>query len=136
MFQLKNYTDLKKYPSAILVMQEKSNKVMFLDENGIPVWINKYYLRNEPMKSRYFASPDTLGKAMDLLEKMRSALVDEEMVGEDRKKLRAKLNPQLTRIFAELRDLGTRMEGIQFAPQEEEEQTEEEQKTQEEPKKD
>lgn len=116
MFYLKNYTDLKKFPEVILVMDENNKEVMFLDNNQVATWISKFYLRSTPVKSRVYATPDTLTEVMGLLETLRAAMVDGEMPNEKKKK---ELNKQVSNMLIQLRDLGTRMEGVQFAPPEE-----------------
>lgn len=113
-FELKNFTDMKKYPPVVLIMDEDKTKVMFLDNNGAATWVTKYYLRDTPINSRVFASPDTLTNTMELIEKMRSLLV-EGLLASDKKKV-TYLNKHCSNVLAELRDLGTRMEGVAFAP--------------------
>jgi hypothetical protein len=113
-FELKNYTDLKKYPPVVLVMDEDKNKVMFIDNEGNATWVLKFYIRDTPIQSRVFASPDTLTSAMSLIEKMRCQIVDASSP-EDKKKTTA-LNRLCERTIGELRDLGSRMTGVEFAP--------------------
>lgn len=120
-FELKNFTDLKKYPPVVLVMDEEKNKVMFLDNDGNATWILKFYIRDTPIQSRIFASPDTLGGAMALIENMRTKII-EGLYSEDKKKAAA-LSRLCERMIGELRDLGTRMSGVEFAPPLEEEKS-------------
>ena len=115
MFYLKNYTDLKKFPEVILVMDETNKEVMFLDNNQIATWVSKFYLRTTPVESRVYASPDTLTEAMTLLETLRTAVVEGEVPNDKKKK---ELNKQTSNMIVQLRDLGTRMEGVRFAPPE------------------
>lgn len=113
-FELKNFTDMKKYPPVVLVMDEDKNKVMFLDNEGNATWVTKFYLRDTPINSQVFASPDTLTGVMTLIEKMRTMLVEGPLVNE--KKKSTELGKVCARAIGELRDLGTRMQGVQFAP--------------------
>lgn len=113
-FELKNLTGMKKYPPVVLVMDEDKNRVMFLDNEGNATWVVKYFLRDTPVESRVFASPDTLTVAMSLIEKMRTMLV-EGPLSTDKKKA-TELGRSCVRVVAELRDLGSRMQGVQFAP--------------------
>jgi len=116
MFHLKNFTDLKRFPEVILVMDENSKEVMFLDNNQSATWIPKFYLRPTPVESRVYASSDTLTDAMSLLENLRAVVMDGEILSDKKKK---ELNKQVSNMLIKLRDLGTRMEGVQFAPSEE-----------------
>ena len=114
-FELKTYTNTKKYPSPILVMDETKDKVMFLDNEGTATWIGKFYLRDKPIESRVFASPDTVGSVISLMEKMRAQMALCPPYTEDKKKLN-QLNKLCEQAAQELRDLGTRMQGVKFAP--------------------
>lgn len=114
-FTLKNYTDLKKYPEVILVMDETKKEVMFLDLQGNATWISKFYLRDKPIESRVFATPDTLTEVMGLVEQMRSVVVDGVTL--EPKKVKD-LNKTCVKLMQQLRDLGTRMQGVKFAPPE------------------
>lgn len=127
-FQLKNYTTIKSFPQVILVMDETKKEVMFLDNTGTATWILKFYLRDVPIESRVFSSADTLTEAMSLLETMRSELVSNMAVSgpgseEADKEIKA-LNKRVQNVLMELRDLGTRMQGVRFAPKEEESSSE------------
>ena len=113
-FELKNFTNLKKYPPVVLVMDEDKNRVMFLDNEGNATWVLKHYIRDIPIQSRVFASPDTLTGVMGLIEKMRTMLIEGPLA--DNKKKATELSRGCERAIAELRDLGTRMQGVQFAP--------------------
>lgn len=113
-FELKNFTDLKRFPPVVLVLDEKKNEVMFLDNDGNSTWIKKFYLRDTPVESRVFATPDTLSSVMELIERMRSILVEGPFATE--KKKANELGKLCARAIGELRDLGTRMEGVKFAP--------------------
>jgi hypothetical protein len=114
-FELKAYTNTKKYPSPILVMDETKDKVMFLDNDGTATWISKFYLRDKPLDSRVFASPDTVGGVISLVEKMRAHMIQSPPFVDDKKKLN-ELNKLCGRAVQELRDLGNRMQGVKFAP--------------------
>lgn len=114
-FEMKNFTNLQKYPKVVLIMDEKKDEVMFLDDNSTSVWIPKYYLRDNPIQSRVFSSPDTVENAVCLLEKMRAQLVSEPSFQGDSKRI-ANLNKLVSEAMEELRDLGTRMQGVKFAP--------------------
>ena len=113
-FELKNFTDTKKYPQVILVLDEKKDSVMFLDNNGVSTWIKKFYLRDIPIESRFFASPDTLTQVMVLIERMRTMLVEGPLAN-DKKRI-SELNKDCSKSVCELRDLGNRMQGVEFAP--------------------
>jgi hypothetical protein len=113
-FELKNFTDLKKFPPIVLVMDETKDQVMFLDNNGVATWIKKHYLRDTPVESRVFASPDTLTGVMTLIEKMRTLLVEGSLAADKRKV--TELNKLCARAIEELRDLGNRTQGVDFAP--------------------
>jgi len=113
-FELKNFTDLKKFPPVVLVMDENKNEVMFLDNNGNTTWVKKFYLRDTPVESRMFASPDTLSAVMELIEKMRGIIVEGPFATE--KKKANELGKLCAQAIGELRDLGSRMEGVKFAP--------------------
>lgn len=113
-FTLKNYTNLEKYPKIILVMDEKPKEVMFLDNDGNAQWVGKFYLREQPVESRVFANPDTLTEAMALIEELRSKLVNNEPIENEKKK--KDLNKKVAKLLQELRDLGNRTSGLTFAP--------------------
>lgn len=117
-FELKSYTDLKKYPAIILVMDESKKEVEFIDNAGNATWISKFYLRDKPLESRVFSSADTLTEAMTLIESLRkeSEAYHLSFGTGDHNKVVSKLNKECGRILQELRDLGTRMQGIKFAP--------------------
>jgi hypothetical protein len=113
-FELKNYTDLKKFPGVILVMDETKDKVMFLDNDGNATWVSKFYLRDKPIESRVYATPDTLTNVISLLEKMRTIIVEGPFANDKRKA--TELNKGCSVALEQLRDLGTRMQGVRFAP--------------------
>lgn len=94
-------------------MDETSREVMFLDNGQNATWISKFYLRSTPVPSRVYASPDTLTEAMALLAVLRTAVVDGEVPNDKKKK---ELNKQISNLLIKLRDLGTRMQGVRFAP--------------------
>lgn len=96
-------------------MDETKDKVMFLDNEGTATWIGKFYLRDKPLESRVFASPDTVGSVISLMEKMRAQMALCPPYTEDKKKLN-QLNKLCEQAAQELRDLGTRMQGVKFAP--------------------
>jgi hypothetical protein len=118
-FELKNYTDVKKYPTAVLVLDEKGNQVMFLDKNGLATWISKYYLRETPIKSKVFATTDTITKAFMLIEKLRNRISEHkefyDLPDKQKKIFISKINKECQRVVQELRDLGSRTQGIEFA---------------------
>jgi hypothetical protein len=118
-FELRNYTNLKKYPPAVLIFDETAKDVMFLDLEQNPVWISKSYLRPNPLDCKHFATPDTLTTVMSLIESMRTMLAEGELAL-DKKKL-ASLNKKCERALSELRDIATRMSGVEFASSSEEE---------------
>lgn len=114
-FELKAYTTTKKFPSPILVMDETKDKVMFLDGDGNATWIGKFSLRDKPIESRVFASPDTVGNVISMMEKMRAHMVETAPYVDDKRKTN-ELNKACMKAMEELRDLGTRMQGVRFAP--------------------
>ena len=113
-FELKNYTDLKKYPPVILVMDEDKNRVMFLDNTRTATWVKKFFLRDSPIESRVFATTDTLSRTMTLIERMRTTLIEGPLSTD--KKASTQLNSECSRVFLELRDLATRTQSVNFAP--------------------
>lgn len=113
-FELKNYTDLKKYPPVILIMDEDKNSVMFLDNTGTATWIKKFYLRNSPIESRVFATTDTLSRTMTLIERMRTMLIEGPLSND--KKQSTQLSSDCSQMFLELRDLANRTQSVNFAP--------------------
>jgi hypothetical protein len=113
-FELKNFVDLKKFPPVVLIMDETKKEVMFLDNEGLATWISKFYLRDKPVESRVYASPDTLTEAIGLIEDMRTGMVEGPLAGE--KKRANELNKRCATILQQLRDLGNRMQGVRFAP--------------------
>lgn len=116
-FIFKNYTNLKKYPEVVLVLDETRSNVMFLDLGGNPTWISKFYLRDAPVEAGIFASSATVSEAMTLIEKLRSENVQyhNSFGTEEHAKVVKKLNKECAQIIQELRDLGARMTGIDFA---------------------
>lgn len=84
-FEFKNFTSTKQYPPVVLIMDETVKQVMFLDNEGNATWIGKHFLRDVPVESRVFSSPDTLTVAMSLIEKMRAMLVEGPLSTDKRK---------------------------------------------------
>lgn len=125
-FELKAYTNFVQYPKIILVMDETKKEVEFLDNSGNATWISKFYLRDKPLESRVFSSADTLTEAMTLIETLRKESETYRMsLTPPDQKVVTKLNKECGRVLQELRDLGTRMQGIKFAPPVEESPAEE-----------
>ena len=115
-FTLKNYTDLAHYPKIVLIMDEKRNEVMFLDLKGVPMWISKFYLRDEAIESRVFASEDTLTDAMTMIETLRSFVVNQSKDTPDDLKRNKILNKKVSILLQKMRDLALRTVGVDYAP--------------------
>ena len=113
-FELKNFTEMKKYPPIVLVMDENKKEVMFLDANGNATWISKYYLRDKPLESRVFSGPDTLARTITFIDLLRTSMV-EGPFAQDKKKS-SELNKMCAVLFQELRDLSNRIGSVEFAP--------------------
>lgn len=116
-FELKSFLNLKKFPPVVMIMDENNRNVMFLDQDGNATWISKYYIRDKPIESRVFSSADTLTEVMGFMETMRTELETfyKDQEGSDKKKL-TNLNKSCSRLLQELRDLGTRTRGVEYAP--------------------
>ena len=109
LFQLKNYTDLKKFPPVVLIMDENNSSVMFLDNTGSATWVKKHYLRNVPIASTVFASSETIEATIALIEKMRSTLAE---LNHDKIK---GLNKLCTSVYQQLRDIDDKLVNLELS---------------------
>lgn len=74
-FEFKNYSWIKEvYPESVLIFDETHKEVMFLDKNCKPTWIQKFYLKPNPLKEENLSYEDTIEETFAYLEQLRTTL--------------------------------------------------------------
>jgi hypothetical protein len=69
-WKLKNFTENKKYPPEVMVIDESATSAFFLDEEGCKVEISKFMLRFHPIPTTQFADEETIMEAIALLSEL------------------------------------------------------------------
>lgn len=76
LFAFKNMIQTKEFPPNVLVVDENHTSAAFFDENGVMVWVSKFFFRSQPLPFPHFDDETTLTDTIVLIGKLNELLAE------------------------------------------------------------